>query len=85
MKRLSASAFVLLAVLTCRVCYGQEGTSRTVPSPEVAKKLQALLDGFVSQPNVVNYVALVDGGPSRCPRRFPLDQGGVASERRVRE
>ena len=65
MKRLSVTAFVLLAVLTCRVCYGQGDTSQSAPSPEVAKKFQELLDGFVSQPNVVNYVALVDGGPSK--------------------
>ena len=39
--------------------------SPSAPSPEVAKKLQELLDGFVSQPHVVNYVALVDGGSSR--------------------
>jgi D-alanyl-D-alanine carboxypeptidase len=65
MKRLSATAFVMMAMLACRVCCGQGDTSRSAPSPEVAKKLQELLDGFVSQPNIVNYVALVDGGPSR--------------------
>lgn len=60
MKRLSVTAFVLRAMVTCRICCGQRDTSRSAPSPEVAKRLQNLLDELVSQPNVVNYVALVD-------------------------
>ena len=65
MKCMRATPVVVVAMLTCRVCCGQEDTSRSAPSPDVAKKLQELLDGFVSEPDVVNYVALVDGGPSR--------------------
>ena len=65
MKRMLATFLVVMGLLTCRVCCGQEATSPPAPSPEVAKKLQELLDGFVLQPNVVNYVALVDGGPTR--------------------
>ncbi len=65
MKRMLATVLVVMGMLICRVCCGQEATSPSAPSPEVAKKLQELLDGFVSQPHVVNYVALVDGGSSR--------------------
>ena len=65
MKRSWQRSLFMMGMLTCRVCCGQEAMSPSAPSPEVAKKLQKLLDGFVSQPHVVNYVALVDGGSSR--------------------
>jgi D-alanyl-D-alanine carboxypeptidase len=65
MKRMLAKVLVVMAMLAGRVCCGQDATSPSAPSPEVAKKLQERLNGFVSQPNVVNYVALVDGGPTR--------------------
>lgn len=65
MKREMSMFLAMMTLLACRVCRGQEDTPRPAPSPEVAMKLQDLLDGFLSEPHVVNYVALVDGGPTR--------------------
>jgi len=65
MKRKTSMFLVVMAVLTGRVCCGQEDTPRSAPSPEVTMQLQDMLDGFLSETHVVNYVALVDGGPTR--------------------
>ena len=50
MKRMLATVLVVMAMLAGRVCWGQEATSPSAPSPEVAKKLQELLDGLVRNP-----------------------------------
>ena len=56
---------VSVVVVTCQLCHGQQNSPVSTPSPQIAKKLQGLLDSFVSDPDVVNYVALVDAGQSR--------------------
>lgn len=61
----TSSPTVLVVVLFCQVCYGQQSPLASAPSPQIATKLQELLDSFVSEPDVVNYVALVDAGPAR--------------------
>ena len=65
MRRTLAMALFLVGILLFRVCDAEEKTAVQSPPSQASKNLQALLDGFVSQPDVVNYVALVDGGPSR--------------------
>jgi hypothetical protein len=56
---------LLVVILTCQACYGQQNSLASAPSPQIAMKLQELLDSLVSEPDAVNYVALVDAGPAR--------------------
>lgn len=57
MRRTLAMALFLVGILLFRVCDAEEKTAVQSPPSQASKNLQALLDGFVSQPDVVNYVA----------------------------
>ena len=61
MARSQATVLFLIVVLSLRPSIASETPSKA----ELDRRLQDVLDNFVSKPDVVNYIALVDGGQSR--------------------